>query len=56
MVLEKLYDEVSSFLEEEKIENVYKNATNEPHNYLYTDTQIHILKQSRINDLEEILI
>ena len=38
MVLEKLYDEVSSFLTEEEFESVYKHATAEPHNCLYIDT------------------
>ncbi len=37
MVLEKLNDEVSSFLSEEEFENVYIHATNEPHNCLYID-------------------
>ena len=53
MVLEKLYDEVSSFLTEEEFENVYKHATSEPHNFYIL---IHTLIQIRIKDLEEILI
>ncbi len=38
MVLEKLCDEVSSFLTEEVFEAVYKYATLGPHNCLYIDT------------------
>ena len=38
MVLEKIYNDVSSFLTEDEFENVYKHATNEPHNCLYIDT------------------
>ncbi len=48
MVLEKVYDEVSSFLTEEKFENVYKHATNEPHNCLYIDTHPNTDKDKRL--------
>jgi hypothetical protein len=48
MVLEKLYDEVSSFLTEEEFENVYKHATNEPHNCLYIDTHPNTDKDKRL--------
>ncbi len=48
MVLEKLYDEVSSFLTEEEFENVYKHATSEPHNCLYIDTHPNTSKDKRL--------
>jgi hypothetical protein len=48
MVLEKLYDEVSSFLTEEEFESVYKHATAEPHNCLYIDTHPSTHKDKRL--------
>ncbi len=48
MVLEKLYDEVSSFLTEDEFESVYKYATLEPHNCLYIDTHPSTHKDKRL--------
>jgi hypothetical protein len=48
MVLEKLYDEVSSFLTEEEFENIYKHDTNEPHNCLCIDTHPYTDKDKRL--------
>ena len=48
MVLEKLYDEVSSFLTEDEFESVYKHATTEPHNCLYIDTHPNTHKDKRL--------
>jgi hypothetical protein len=48
MVLEKLNIEVSSFLTEEEFENVYKHATNKPHNCLYIDTHPNTDKDERL--------
>ena len=48
MVLEKLYDEVSSFLTEDEFESVYKHATAEPHNCLYIDTHPNTHKDKRL--------
>jgi hypothetical protein len=48
MVLEKLYDEVSSFLTEEEFDAVHKYATLEPHNCLYIDTHPTTHKDKRL--------
>ncbi len=48
MVLEKLYDELSSFLTEEEFENVYKHATNELHNCLHINTYPNTDKDRRL--------
>ena len=52
MVLEKLYDEVSSFLTEEEFEVVYKYATLEPHNCLYIDTHPNTHKDKRLRQVK----
>jgi hypothetical protein len=48
MVLETLYDEVSSFSIEEEVVSVYKHATSEPHNSLYIDTHPNAHKEKRL--------
>ena len=56
MVLEKLYDEVSSFLTEEEFEVVYKYATAEPHNCLYIDTHPTTHKDKRLRRNFDVLL
>jgi hypothetical protein len=56
MVLEKLYDEVSSFLTEEEFEAVYKYATLEPHNCLYIDTHPTTHKDKRLRRNFDVLL
>ena len=48
MVLEKLYEEVSSFLTEQEFEAVYKHAVEEPHDCLYIDTHPNTPKNRRL--------
>ena len=56
MVLEKLYDEVSSFLTEEEFEVVYKYATSEPNNCLYIDTHPTTHKDKRLRRSFDVLL
>ena len=48
MVLEKIYEECSSFLTEEQFEELYKHAVQEPHNALVIDTHPSTINENRI--------
>ena len=47
MVLDKLYEEVSSLVDEEHFSKLYDYAVKEPHNALVTDTHPLTDKKSR---------
>jgi hypothetical protein len=56
MVLEKIYDEVSSFLTEQEFEAVYKHAVEEPHDCLYIDTHPSTPKNRRLRRNFDVLL
>jgi hypothetical protein len=56
MVLEKISDEVSSFLTEDEFGSVYKHATSEPHNCLYIDTHLNTHKDKRLRKIFDVVL
>ena len=56
MVLEKIYEECSSFLTEEQFEELYKHAVQEPHNALVIDKHPATINENRIKKNFDIVL